>query len=502
MPVISSYAKVAFFSVVVFCLILAFFSSYFAPGFSEGNLVAGILFWSDHDPGAWYLQSAHEILRKPTVYFGHPGLPMQLGNALVQKIVYFIYHGEHESYAACVIRKLYLVQVLSRTLITCMWIATAWMVKSVTLKLFRNKDTGYIAGILFLTSFPVIYYINRISPEPYMMFFFLLSFYCLMLVKEYCHAGDWKKTLFFSCAATFAAVSAFYSKIQLFGPLPVFIFISLIIFLLKPLSWPRLVGVLFLSMISLLLTAICFEPFMDWLSFAREWPPIARQWPPTAPWRVGQNIAGPKDILFAGLNVISQFVSVLSKITFHNILPFTDKSRLVFATEYGLILAYLSSFFYRVIRKNNFLIAMNIYIIFPTYVFLYRGGGLTFDGFHYLFPLLAVCCIQAAYVINAITNAPLNIPNWKTTMGSLFVVLIIHFTAVVFVVSAHQNRMVQGRMARQVYVALAELKPGECLPVKWQNSLTSIGITTGNNYNSGVSSLIENEILRRQNENK
>lgn len=70
-------------------------------------MLAGIELWLDSDPGAWYLQSGHQIGRVPAVFFGHPGIPLKLGNHFVQKIIYHIYHGAGESYTDCIVRELY-----------------------------------------------------------------------------------------------------------------------------------------------------------------------------------------------------------------------------------------------------------------------------------------------------------------------------------------------------------------------------------------------------------
>ena len=485
-----------FFGLAACWFLIGLFSSIYAPGFPGKNIISGIEFWKDKDPGTWYLQSAHEILRKPPVFNGHPGIPMQIVNALVQKVIYFFSHGDNESYTACIVRNIYAVQMFSRFLILLMWIASAWMVRLLTEKLFKNNEAGYLAAILFLTSFPVLFFLNRISPEPYMIFFFLSAFYCLVLAREYGNAGKWKQAIGLSCVSVSAAVAAFYSKINLFAPFPVFIFIIVAIFMFRPLRWKYFGTLLLLSLSSALVTVICFEPFMDWQSFFQHWVHVE-------PGVNVTNTGGNQVFFDAALKEAKQIGSVFRLISFQDLLPFTDKSRMFFATETGLILVYFCSFFYRAIRKNKVLMTMNGYAIFPTYIFLYRATVLhDYSGFHYLFPWLAVCCIHAGYLVQVITCTPaLAIPR-KYTAASLLMVLIIHFTSLVYGVNAHRIRIKQGQEARQVYQALATLKPGEALPAKWRNTLWMLGITTGNKWNLGVPSLMENEVLRLQQQEK
>jgi len=237
------------------------------------------------------------------------------------------------------------------------------------------------------------------------------------------------------------------------------------------------------------LTIMVMEPFMDWTTFSNFWFRLAHS---------GQK-AGDNDqinILNAGTSVLIRFVSVLLKFNLTDFLPFTDKSRLTFATEYVLFFLYLLSFGYSTIRKNKILLVMSLYILFPSYIFLYRATVFKdFQGFHYLFPLLTVCCIQVAFLVQQVS---VKFEGRKILTGAL-IVFFIHFVAVSYGVAAHKDRIVFGEKARKAYLGLSKLKPGETPDVKLQKALSLIGIYGWEKMNKGEPSLIDTELKKMQN---
>lgn len=293
-----------------------------------------------------------------------------------------------------------------------------------------------------------------------MMLFFLGAFYCLLLVRQNSNAGNWGRSLFWACAATSSSVAAFYTKLHLFGPFPVFVILYLGVFFYGSVRRLFFYKVLFISFLVSLLTAACFERFMDWPSFLRGWHETY------------------SSIAFSGISLTA-------------ILPITDKIRIVFSTEYGLIFLYCLSFLFADIRKNTDLIALNVYILFPTLVFVARASAWGAHGFHYFMPFLAVGCIHAAYVIRQITFSSANVLQVNAAMRALVVVVAINISGLALGVAAHLTRIKQGREARQTYLELAALKPGDIMSEKLRENLINIGIINLGEYNYGPPSLME-----------
>jgi len=317
-----------------------------------------------------------------------------------------------------------------------------------------------------------------------MTFFFLLTVYFLILAKETLVERNYRKSILLFVGAEVASIAAFFSKIHLFGPFPFYVFFVLIAMMSKKLSFRQSALSVFMVLVASSVTIWFFNQFMDWKIFTQDWFSIA-----TYGNSPGNDVV--PDLIGVGVMVIKRIGSVISHFRFSDFIPFTDLSRIVFATESSLFMLYLLSFGFREIRQNKVLMMMNIYQIFPAYIYLFRS--MLFEnqhGFHYLFSLYTLMCIQVAYLIYYGAKQI----KGKTVLSGLILILIIHYASLTLGFKAHRDRAQMGETARIAYLYLLQLKPGEKPDAVTCKAIPNMGIMTYNYYNNGEPSLIELEL--------
>jgi hypothetical protein len=264
-------------------LVYAAAFSALAPGGQWRNRLFDFVMWWDNDPGGWYLASAHELLSSPgsLLFEGHPALPMQIVLSLGQYLVYFAHGGPWSglTFTESTARHLALVWWFSRLLATAAHLLSFWALRRLAREVTGSERAALAATLTYATSLPVLYYVSRISVEPWLVLFFCLTFLALWRGEEALAAGRRRRAWIAFALAGAAAVSGLYSKIHLLGPFPLFCLGPLLLpgasrpqGGLRLLSRSRLEVVAVFLVVAVLVFGL-YATLMDWTNFFRLWKP-------------------------------------------------------------------------------------------------------------------------------------------------------------------------------------------------------------------------------------
>jgi 4-amino-4-deoxy-L-arabinose transferase-like glycosyltransferase len=84
-------------------------------------------------------------------------------------------------------------------------------------KLLVGRPAALLAVLAYATSFPALYYASRISPEPLLVTFYLLTFVCIWNYQEHIDAWRFLPAFTFVAMAGLCSTAAFFTKVHLAG---------------------------------------------------------------------------------------------------------------------------------------------------------------------------------------------------------------------------------------------------------------------------------------------
>lgn len=452
-------------------------SSLHAPGgFFVNTFGGGIEAFRDDDPGGWYLASAHELGRMPTVFFGHPGIPMQIGLWMVQRFVY-LFTDSSFSYSEAIAANIFYVQVLSKTMCSLAFIGASLVLCKIATLLFNNRFIGVLASLFFSTSFFFVYYMTRVSTEGFATLFFLLTF--LFILMAYQRSDNPRTVSAFAFLACFFSVFAFYSKLHLMGPLPFFALACLIFTHFRTSTARQLLTMIIASLAGAFVAWLCLEPFMDWPSFNSQWAPFGLV------SGEKENVPAWKSYYLTGLNVTKSALDFLAQLDIEMTLPITDYRHFSFAFGSVAMLLFAFSFFWRALRKNIIFVALSLYAAFTVIIFLYKGMA-----YHYLFSFLAVASISSAFVIYQITEKTSDGIPARHGLFAFLLVFLLNIDGFRVAMNSHTHREISnaGSGSLPIYTALSRLSPGETLGPSMGSIPKLVGVFTQNTHNLGAPS--------------
>jgi len=203
--------------------------SWLAPvGYWE-SYVLGARYGYETDPGGTYFASAYSLFDEKLPYFvGHPGLTMQFLIFIVLKAVCGIFSFNAPDQTAFAVRHITLLFVITKLLITICHLVSFYVVYRFALRIVRSDNAAVFAVLAYATTFPVLYYISRISVEPIMIILFLLPFLLIWEYRDLVRHNKIRKGLLIVATAAIAAVSNLFTKFSIFSPLPFFLLFYLL----------------------------------------------------------------------------------------------------------------------------------------------------------------------------------------------------------------------------------------------------------------------------------
>ena len=148
--------------------------------------------------------------------------------------------GSSTSYESFLAKNVFWVIFISKMAITAMHLLSFYILHTLTLELTRKREIALLSVLAYGTTFPVLFYINNISPEPIMVSFTLLAFIWTWRYLDCIERGDHFKGYLYISFAAIASVCAFYTKFMIVAPL--LILIPLYILLGRPRSQCQTLG--------------------------------------------------------------------------------------------------------------------------------------------------------------------------------------------------------------------------------------------------------------------
>lgn len=352
--------------------------------------VLGVEHGSIWDPGGPYFGGGILLFREPFAPFvGHPGLTLMLLCHLVAKAVYLPFSSEM-AFDSFVARYLYWVVMAAMLSITGVVIAVLAVLERIALRVLQQRRLAMLAVATYGSTYPVLYYLNKISPEPLLVLFTLLAF--LWLWRYYELQGRPLGLVFLALSAQ-AAVAALYTKALIVAPIVLFIPVQLLFCGGAP-GRRRLRDAIYFVVLcvpGLLLGAVK----TDWAYFIQFWFAYA----PGGPQYSGSSNWVENLLVNAPTTVVAMLGSALSQLAPWRLVP-------SFETREGLFLASVGPFillstaglvmYLRACRNRPVLLLWFLAFLAITAVpYLQKG----LSAWHYLFIHLAVASIFFSYAI-------------------------------------------------------------------------------------------------------
>lgn len=181
----------------------------------------GVPYYYNWDPDGFYLGVGLTFFDQRYTWVGHPGIPLV---ALIYTVARAC-HGigmalgdsaPFESFAAKQAATVILASKIAVSLFHILSFAMLYRIG----RIFLTKQAARIAVLAYATSAIVLYYMNKISPEPLWVFFALLSLFALW---KYVETHRSRQKYLFLALAAFAAMAAVTTKIMIAFPLVFFV---------------------------------------------------------------------------------------------------------------------------------------------------------------------------------------------------------------------------------------------------------------------------------------
>ena len=379
---------------------LGCFSTWQAPFGGWTNRVFAFDLWLNQDPGGWYIPAAHDLLVRPgtTSFPGHPGLPLQLALAAEQWSLHAVAraHGAGLDITPYVARHTRAVWLAAGVSMVLLQLASFAALYGYARTLQPSMAVARLAVLLYATSFPVLYYLTRVSVESTTVLFFMLTVTCV--ARAWAGAAGRVSPSAWAALAGACAVSAFFSKVHLMAVWPLYTAAFLAWRRFEPPEQARRRGRLLAAYAAGCLAAGLFYSLVfDWAAFAGGWSTFTRATPHLAPER-----AAPGFFSGMALEVATALFRRARALDLRVFLPGWN-ARSLFSCLEALFLAAAAFGGWRALRRPaasgvdaRLLKWLLGYGALVVSVWWYREAAWNLPSFHYLFPVLAILAPVAA----------------------------------------------------------------------------------------------------------
>jgi len=189
------------------------------------NYVFEVPFWHHGDPGGFYLGAAVHFFGPDRSSVGHPGLPLQLFLHLILRFFHLgqTFWGERLPFETFIARNIHGLFSVCEVAMTGWHILSFYVLYRFARRLLPARAPCLLAVLAYATTFPTLFYLSRISPEPLLVVFFLATILSVWNVQEQTAARQYLKAGRSAVSAGLWAAAAFYTKIHLAGLLIPFV---------------------------------------------------------------------------------------------------------------------------------------------------------------------------------------------------------------------------------------------------------------------------------------
>lgn len=273
-------------------LLFSGFYSLRAPCGHWVNAILGHDAWLENDPGAYYVASAHELTpgRAP-LYDGHPGAALTPLLRGVQSLLYALAAPEDTSFTRFTAQHLPLVFLVSKLLMTVLHLVSFVAVYALSKALLRDARAAAFAVVGYATSFPVLYFISRISVEPLMVTFFAVAFLAVWRFQDRLAERNVGAALGYVALAALAGVSGALTKLAFLGPLPFFLWLYVVASTGHATWRTRIVSSCAFAAVGLA-ALLAYSQIIDWRAFFEQWRIVATREAPERAWSLSGFLPG------------------------------------------------------------------------------------------------------------------------------------------------------------------------------------------------------------------
>ena len=427
----------------------------------------GVRLINHWDPMGCYIAGGIDLFGdgKYSPWWGHPGLTLMLLIHIVARVGHFFHSVMDGSapFAIYAAKNIRWIVFFSKTLIACLTLLSFYILFFVSFIITKNRIISILAVITYATTFPVMYYADRISTETLLIIFTLLTFFFIWKHLENVGKKDTSNALLFIGLASLSSVSAVYSKLSLSYPL--IPFTILYIFTgkndtlknenyksrMKYLSAGIYIS---LSFLFFLLGA----QKTDWITFLAVWKdfiPVKRDFISISNGITWESLQEIFSFLFSNLlNITSDHRKdpLLLAAIYRKYLFLFVEFFLIISTALGVGL------FYKKYPENR-----NRLIYIFIYIFLLLPPILYNPLFHYLIILLPFAAIFSAFFFYSVVN---KFVNEKVSCKAKFylsflIIILVQQISIAFAVDTRINDYRNYKKWRGYYDALDRIEYGE-----------------------------------------
>lgn len=268
-----------------------------APMGNWKNQIFGQPTWSEWDPGGAYVDAAHQLAwGEGQLFEGHPGTVLILLLSGLQRGYYTIAgSGTGFSFTEFTARNLPMVFVLSKLMMTILHLVACFVTFLLAKRVLLDGRAAAFAALGYATSLPVGYYLSRISVEPLVVIFFVLSLLTIWRYQDLALEERLAPALQFAALSATLAVSGVVTKLVFLAPLVPFLALYVLLG-----GWregngrlisgrTRILGLLVFTGTAAGV-GIFYSQFIDWQGFFALWRLFAA--PKTPTWELAKLLPG------------------------------------------------------------------------------------------------------------------------------------------------------------------------------------------------------------------
>jgi hypothetical protein len=430
---------------------------YLVPGGGWRNSTMGVWLWWNGDPGVGYLVGSLYVFTPARhTFVGHPGLPIEIIVGVFAKLIHLSYRlgGGHETIYQFWAHHMRGLFILGGVLISIIHVISFHVVYALAKRLVNDPKAALLAVVAYASSFPVLHYSTRVSPEPLLVIAFALTIIALWNVQARLDEQNRRAACWWAALAGFTSVTAIYIKFHLAMALPLIACLQL---LLQNGAQPQSLWQRMRSRIRQLgIFVLCATATVLIGMLKVDWPWFLQWWQRFAP---GQHHArGTAEAPLGGpirgflITTRDNLIKFLPQMTLEGIFPIIEGAFVITALV-ALI------WYWRTYRNKRSLIFWPLlYCALITPVFIFRGL------WHYVFLQLAVGAAPLALMIWHLSGKFLSRrPRFAAALG---VVLLLHSLSFIFFANSRIYDLRRYRKFVQAYhIALDRIKTGERVAV-------------------------------------
>jgi len=268
-----------------------------APMGNWENQIFGQSAWSEWDPGGPYVDAAHQLAwGQGQLFEGHPGTVLIILLSGLQHAYYTAAgSGTGFAFTEFTARNLPTVFVLSKLMLTLLHLIACFVTFLLAKRVLLDERAAAFAALGYATSLPVGYYLSRISVEPLVVIFFVLSLLAIWRYQDLALEQRLAPALLFAALSATLAVSGVVTKLNFLAPLVPFLALYVLLG-----GWregnerlvpgrTRLLALLVFSTTAVVVGTF-YSQFIDWKGFFSLWRVFAGQKSPA--WELLELLPG------------------------------------------------------------------------------------------------------------------------------------------------------------------------------------------------------------------